>query len=537
MTRIYQLPCIKSGCGSSDAVTVYEDGTAFCYSCRGYYHAGDYPLDNITNKGKKLTTKDKTKPLKVLPEEFNDIPDRGLSADTCKKYGIRSTATKHAYPFTRKGKHANTQWRKVNPEPDENKFYWELSGSLDGLELFGQTAFPAGGKSITICEGALDAASAYQMFGSQWPFVAVHSAVDAEKAVRANLDYLNTFEKIVLCLDADKNGMEAAERCARVLPVGKVRIVKLQHGKDPNEYLTKGLTEKFKKEWYQGADWTPTGLKLGSEMFDEILNAPNLKGVSWPWDTIQHQTYGIKKSQFIVIHAPTGVGKSTILNEVEYKIIRDHPEAKIGLLRLEETNRDSAIGIMSCHANKRLNLPDVWEAQKEADLRRWFDETINSDRVVIYDHFGSTHIDDVLNKIRYMHAMGCDYIFLDHLSIVVSDQSGDERKQLDELSTKAKQLCMELDIALVAVIHENRNGEIRGTAGVEQLANFVIRASRELKSADPWRRNIIKLELVKNRFKGETGPSTYLTFEEDTGRLKELSNVDIQKYENEFTFD
>jgi replicative DNA helicase len=132
-----------------------------------------------------------------------------------------------------------------------------------------------------------------------------------------------------------------------------------------------------------------------------------------------------------------------------------------------------------------------------------------------------------------MHAQGCDYIFLDHLSIIVSDQSGDERKQLDELSTKLKTLCMELNIALIAVIHENRSGEIRGTAGVGQLANMVIQAKREIKSKDNWRRNVICLSVNKNRFSGTTGPSSYLFFDTDTGRLRELGEADILKYDME----
>src|SRR3546814_15501219 len=61
----------------------------------------------------------------------------------------------------------------------------------------------------------------------------------------------------------------------------------------------------------------------------------------------------------------------------------------------------------------------------------------------------SNDIDVVLAKIRHMAALGCRYIMVDHLSIIVSDQSGDERKQLDEISTKIKTLTMHLDIAVL----------------------------------------------------------------------------------------
>ncbi|MGK3946980.1 hypothetical protein ABK046_52510, partial [Streptomyces caeruleatus] len=66
----------------------------------------------------------------------------------------------------------------------------------------------------------------------------------------------------------------------------------------------------------------------------------------------------------------------------------------------------------------------------------------------------------------------------------MSDQSGDERKQLDEISTKLKMLCMELDISVVAVIHQNRQGMIRSSAGPEQLANMVIKLKREKTDPD-----------------------------------------------------
>jgi hypothetical protein len=146
--------------------------------------------------------------------------------------------------------------------------------------------------------------------------------------------------------------------------------------------------------------------------------------------------------------------------------------------------------VLSIHNDKPYHLPDTERTTDE--LRKAYDAVINNSRVVIWDHFGSNTVDAVLDKIRHMHALGCKYIVLDHLSIVVSDQSGDERKQLDEIATKAKTLCMNLNIALIVVIHQNRQGQIRGTAGVEQLANIVIKLYREHTDKNEWRRNVTK---------------------------------------------
>jgi predicted ATP-dependent serine protease len=115
-----------------------------------------------------------------------------------------------------------------------------------------------------------------------------------------------------------------------------------------------------------------------------------------------------------------------------------------------------------------------------------------------------------------MAALGCKYIVLDHLSIVVSDQSGDERKQLDEISTKLKTLCMEANIALVAVIHQNRQGQIRGTAGVEQLANIVLRWNE---TSQPQTRGVeMSLRFGSRRIGFVVGPDPLAGYSTTTSR-------------------
>jgi hypothetical protein len=90
---------------------------------------------------------------------------------------------------------------------------------------------------------------------------------------------------------------------------------------------------------------------------------------------------------------------------------------------------------------------------------------------------------------------------------------------------------MELNIAIIGVIHQNREGKIRGTAGVEQLSNIVIKASRLVTDIDPWRRNVMKIVIEKNRFCGRCGPACYLWYNEITGRLTELTDDEIKRYE------
>lgn len=465
-----------------------------------------------------------------VPSDFLALEDRQINADTAKVFRFSyhpEGQFLHTYPRYWKGAHVANQFRLRG----EKTFRWE--GSTAKMELIGQHAFEAGcAKSITIVEGACDVGAAYELQGSKWPVVGVTAASSALKEVRDNYEYLAAFDRIVVCLDSDEPGRRAAQQLAEILPLGKTYIVTLRKHKDANDYLRARMDKEFIKEWWDAPCYTPSGLRLGSDMWKDIETAPELNFIPYPWPSLTEKTYGLKLSEFVTINAPTGVGKTTITSQTTHHILMNTPpEVKVGLMKLEETNRDTALSLLSIHAGKRLHLPDVWADVDKGELRKWYDEVLNNDRVVMWDHFGSNSVDAVLAKIEHMAALGCKYIVLDHLSIIVSDQSGDERKQLDEVTTKLKTACMAHKICLIAVIHQNRQGQIRGTAGVEQLSNDIFKLERDMESPDDWRRNVVKLTIQKNRFSGNGG-NVYLFYNAATGRLDELTKDEIDAYEN-----
>jgi hypothetical protein len=97
------------------------------------------------------------------------------------------------------------------------------------------------------------------------------------------------------------------------------------------------------------------------------------------------------------------------LKSIEYNLLMN-PElieegAGVGFLHFEEPNYDTMIGLMSIHNKKPYHLPDTVRTADE--LRKAYEEVICSDRVVIWDHFGSNNIDAVLAKVRHMAALGC----------------------------------------------------------------------------------------------------------------------------------
>lgn len=507
---------------------MYSDGHTHCFGCG---------VTTFPPEGNLQENKTHEHHLKELGKDYKELTDRKISKATAQKYGVWREEDTTYFPYFNDGKHLASKVRYPDKE-------FSVEGDIKHSGLFGSQLFPAGSaKFVTLVEGEYDALAGFELLGSRWPVVSVRNGADgATKCIADNFEYLNSFPTIVVCFDRDEPkvnaktseirypGQEAALAVAGMFPIGKVKVLTLADGKDPNDYLKAGKREAFNREWWNAPSFTPSGLKLGREMWEEISTPKNHETVPYPWDSLNGQTYGIRLSELVVFTAETGVGKTSVLKEIEYFIRKTKPDAGIGLLHLEEPNSDTALGLMSLEANLPLHLPDVRESVPKDDLRAYFDAVVNTDKLVVYDHFGSNSIQEILNKVRHMHNLGCKYIILDHLSIVVSDQSGDERKQLDEISTKLKTLCMELNIAVICVIHQNRQGQIRGTAGVEQLANIVIKLYRERLSEDPWRRNVVKLIVEKNRFCGRTGPGAYLHYNEFSGRLNELTKDEVIQY-------
>lgn len=528
-------------CGSSDALTVYNDHT-FCFSCGEHHKIGDdhatspdggIPVSTSHSSGNISSPKSRL----IEPPTSNYKACRGISPKTMEFFHVWNIGGDQYYPYyTKDGTHVAN---KIRTEATKG---FLAQGNISGSGLFGQNLFPAGGKTLTITEGELDALSVYEMFGSKYPVVSIKGSSSAEKDITDNWEYVNSFESIVLVFDKDEGvrkhdgtlhypGQEAAQRVAALFALGKVRIVTLGKAKDANDYIREGWGRDFQHEWWQGPIWTPVGIKLAKDMWEEVSAAKNYETQNYPWDGLNLYTYGIRLSELVTITAQSGIGKTSIVKEIEHALLQN-TQAGVGILHLEEPNGDTLLGLMSITANKPLHIPDVRKEVDDVELRRYYDETCNTERIVIWDHFGSNEIDGVLNTVRYMKNLGCKYIFIDHLSIIVSDQSGDERKQLDEISTKLKTLCMELNIAVICVIHQNRQGEIRGTAGVEQLSNMVFKLHRDKEDQDEWRRNVTKVSVQKNRFCGKTGPACYLWYDAETGRLQELNKEQIKRFES-----
>ena len=194
------LPC--HDCGSSDALSLYADHS-YCFSCKTKKPI-KYGLDaDPTLKNDTVFT---------LPPNTSYISWRGVTADTMRFYDVPFDGTRFYFNFGS---------RYISRELGIKKF--SSHGNSSDIQLFGQRKFPKGSAgAITICEGALDAMSFFQISGSKYPCVSVRSASTAKTDCEISRNYLNSFSKIYIMFDNDNPGKEAVKEVSRLFDVNRV---------------------------------------------------------------------------------------------------------------------------------------------------------------------------------------------------------------------------------------------------------------------------------------------------------------------------
>jgi twinkle protein len=520
-------------CGSGNNLARYSDGHAHCFSAGcGYYERGNGTASDFAPS-------QKTKALEMTGV-IAAIPDRRISQGIAQKFGVtvefspEGQIVKHHYPYYDKdsNKPTGTKVRQV-----ETKGFY-ATGNFDNVGLFGQQAFREGGKYITITEGEADALAVSEMFDGKWPVVSIRSgAAGAGKDIKANLEWLESFENVVICFDNDKAGQEAAQSVLNLFTPNKAKNVVLPL-KDAGDMLKAKKIQEFTRAWWDAKVYRPDGIVSGLDTWDLLQEQKDIKSIPYPWECLNEYTYGFRPRELVTITSGSGMGKSQIMRELEHHLLKN-TEDNIGILALEEDVPKTTLGIMSIEANKLLHKPEVRKAQVEGEERGYWEKTWGLGRIQLLDHFGSTSEDDLLGRIRYMaKGLDCKWIILDHLSIVVSDQAqGDERKAIDSIMTNLRKIVQETGVGLFLVSHLRRPsgqkahedggkislGELRGSAAIAQLSDMVIGLERDQQHTDEQIRNTTCVRVLKNRFVGLTGAACHLYYDKDSGRMIETS--------------
>ena len=326
-------PC--DNCGSSDANSVYDDGHSYCFSCHHYI-----PGDNDSHTHIAYNV--------MLQGEPTRLPTRKLTEDTCNKYRIfKDGDTLRFHYYTADGRLVGA---KVKTKDKQFRYEGEMPNTL-----FGQHLFKDKGKRVVITEGELDAASCYQVMPT-WEMVSLPSgAASAKKSIQKALEWLQGYDEVCLFFDNDDAGYKATQEAASVLPPGKVSIANLnQDYKDASDALMANDAEAIRKAIWDAKPYRPDGIVSGKDLF-ELVTTPNPPhDHEYPYQGLNDKLHGIRYGELVCITAGSGVGKSSFCRDLCTNLLEKGE--RVGYLALEESNRRTALGLMSAAVGKSLHL-------------------------------------------------------------------------------------------------------------------------------------------------------------------------------------
>lgn len=513
-----KLPC--DNCGSSDAYHEYSDGHGYCFSCQHY----------VKGEGQVTYTNTKT-PSDLLPYDsllLQDMKKRNISEATCKKFGYYYTSDKKKQVAVYRNKDGKVIAHKLR---DKNKNFPWLGNQKDSV-LYGQHLW-TGGKRLVITEGEIDCLSVAEMNNCKYPVVSVpNGAQNAKKALANQLDWLKSFDEIVLLFDMDKPGQDAASECAKLLSDRNVKIAKLPL-KDANEMLVEGRGGEITTAIFNAQPYQPSGILELSTVLDDILKKQEW-GLSWPWPSLTNMTYGYRRKEAYYLGAGVGIGKSDWARELAQHIVKEH-DLPIGMFMLEEGYRRSGKSLVGKMIGKVLNRPDIeYDAE---EVRQEVSELL-PDKIYFYDHVGVKDWDDVKAHIRYLaNVKGVKDFFLDPITALVSHLSSSEANdEINRIAGDIATLVHELDCTIFGFSHLNppkqsqipheRGGQVNelqftGSRGLMRYGHYLFALERnkhpDLPDEEKNRTNFV---LLKDREYGNTGHFC-IEYNKNTGQYRE----------------
>lgn len=522
---------------------IFDNGNKYCNRCGhkevGVKTLGGVPL--VLGTGVWRTNTPTVDEINTFSTQA--LPERKISKATCNHFGVKvevseenATVIAHCYPYTRDATVVGFKKRSL---PKTFSSIGNLSGSL---ELFGQNVSPKSGKRLLICGGELDALAAFQMLTEKYPAY-THAVVSLPKGespngLKENLAFINAFEETIIYTDMDDVGRSAANNIARLIGP-KTKIMKTTL-KDASDMLMHGKQGEFISAFYGAETRKPDGIISSSSVSLDSIMKPTTIGYDSPYPIYNDMMGGLKKGELTTLTAGSGIGKSTLAREIGYCLRAQH-DLIIGDIRLEETVEktvqgyialDNNIPLKSLRKNPQLLSTDQWQASYDKLIKdKWFG----------FKHFGSMPTEDLMDKMRYLaYGEGCDFIILDHLSMVISgNQTDNERKDLDIIMTELAAFINESGVGIITVVHLSRNkgkasfneggsvslSDLRGSAALEQLSWNVVALERNQQGSD---NDISEIRILKNREEGITGMADMCKYDQHTGRLLPIDRVGLK---------
>ena len=532
-------PCLA--CDSTDARQIYEDGGSKCFSCDKSFKSDEA----VKPAPRMYSTK------RIDPEEIKTYATRGFEARAitkavCAFYNVKVSYNSdgnidtHYYPYEKETHY------KIRKLPKE--FQWTPSGSKS---LFGMEHFNGGGKRLIICEGECDtlavAEASHQRYNKFYPIVGISSSAMAEHLVE-HRSWIRSFQEVVICFDEDDAGLKAQKEAIKIIGYDKARVTKLPKN-DANDVLVEMGGKELLQCVFDATTFVPSGIIKRTAIWEAIVAASKVVSIPFPpcLAGLNSKLKGMRGGEITLFISGTGSGKSTIMREIILHVLETSKE-KIGVISLEEAPGETGKSL----ASMQLKRNKASEEISLEDLEVGFNEVFKEDRIELLDHQGSANDGSIADRIEYMCLVGCKKIFIDHITILVSE--GAENLQGNEAQDKIMNDLLRIVkrypdvwIGLVSHLRKTPNDkksfeegrlpsldDIKGSASIKQISFDIVAFARNMTSESEKDRNTIDMAVLKARTIGLTGRVAGLRFIPSTGRMTAVDFIEEKASEESF---
>lgn len=488
---------------------------------------------------------------------YYDLKTRGLTKQTCEKFGI--TCTKYTGSFghgnnlhyvknhwifvfnqTFNGKLVKQKIRSTTVKKD-----MKMLGDTSLKELYGQSIFqPRPDKIIVITEGEFDAAVVWQ----ETQFYAVSLTGGAGSAVsdiKNNIDYLSKFQYVILGFDNDQAGNDAVQKVLdeNIFEPGKVRIAHWPL-KDANELSLADRSLDIKKALWDAEEYRPKDLYTAIDLVDAALIKPTI-GVNTPWPSLTESIAGWRANTIITIAAADGIGKTEIVDEILHCFMT--AKLKVWLYSCEQDPEETLRRQAGKSLNLPLHIPGVeWDTE---GMRKSM--LALGDKLVLWRPDKASGVEDFLGRMRYVAiASGIKYFIIDHLKGVES-QMTDLNNSMGKFFAELKFFVKQHNACIILLSHvakdkkQGRVGKddeswnrgrvptkenIYGSSAISAWSDIILALSRNVEADNPDEACVTKVSILKNRLMGNRGQKAiYTKYIEDTGRIIEIEPIDYDE--------
>ena len=401
--------------------------------------------------------------------------------------------------------------RKVNK--GEGAKCWVQKGTGSSPLLFNANRINTD-RVLIITEGCIDCLAVIEC--GFYNVVSVPLGSQNLSWIAENLEWLDQFELIILCGDADEAGKKMNIEASSRLGVDRCRFFqhptykengKLKQINDINECLYRLGKEKLK------------------ELLDNVINAPNphvidfteiedvdwsqVDGISFGLDDIDKVLHKMYRGSVNTFYAKPSAGKSSYVNQIMARAISDGRKVFLYTGELSEPLWKSWFNFTLAGRKHiaEFTSDNGYKYYKVSPKALVEINKCCKDQLYVYRDDENPHIDKIIAAcIDMIRRKGVCVIVLDNLMTLDCDEKGGELEEQKVIMKKIQKLAKDYNVVVILICHAKKVKEAltmedaSGTFKIANLSGIMMTLER---NNDKSRTDYdVLLKIQKDRFNG-----------------------------------